>query len=162
VRVIGAAGLLALCFVVGGCGSSESPRLSHDEYLQRLREITSGRAAGTASHLFIKLVVDPGLPTPTCGATARLFHSSVDEVISEVAALRPPTDAADLQRRFVSAARESADLVGRAAADATAGRLRCGRQMNRRIYGLPSTDRIDRMLIELREKGYIIGLNSQD
>jgi hypothetical protein len=34
--------------------------------------------------------------------------------------------------------------------------------MNRRIYGLPSTDRIDRMLIELREKGYIIGLNSQD
>jgi hypothetical protein len=69
---------------------------------------------------------------------------------------------ADLQRRFVSAARESADLVGRAAGDATAGRLRCGRQMNRRIYGLPSTDRIDRMLIELREKGYIIGLNSQD
>ena len=161
-RVIGAAGLLALCFVVGGCGSSESPRLSHDEYLQRLREITSGRAAGTASHLFIKLVVDPGLPTPTCGATARLFHSSVDEVISEVAALSPPTDVADLQRRFVSAARESADLVGRAAGDATAGRLRCGRQMNRRIYGLPSTDRIDRMLIELREKGYIIGLNSQD
>jgi len=151
VRVTGAAGLLALCFVVGGCGSSESPRLSHDEYLQRIREITSDQAARTASRLFIKLVVEPGLPASTCGSTARLFHSNVDE-----------NDVADLQRRFISAARESSDLVGRAAADATAGRLRCGRPMNRRIYGLPSTDRIDRMLIELREKGYIIGLNSQD
>jgi hypothetical protein len=162
VRVTGAAGLLALCFVVGGCGSSESPRLSHDEYLQRIREITSDQAAGTASRLFIKLVVEPGLPASTCGSTARLFHSNVDEVISEVAALSPPNDVANLQRRFISAARESSDLVGRAAADATAGRLRCGPPMNRRIYGLPSTDRIDRMLIELREKGYIIGLNSQD
>jgi len=162
VRVIGAAGLLALCFVADGCGSSESPRLSHDEYLQRIREITSGRAAGTASRLFIKLVVEPGLPAPTCGATARLFHSNVDELISEVAALSPPNDVADLQRRFVSAARESADVVGRAAADATSGKLHCGRQMNRRIYGLPSTNRIDRMLVELREKGYVIGLNSQD
>jgi hypothetical protein len=162
VRVIGAAGLLALCLVVGGCGSSESPRLSHDEYLQRIREITSGRAAGTASRLFIKLVVEPGLPAPTCGATASLFHSNVDKVISEVAALSPPNGVADLQRRFVSAARESSDMVGRAAADAAAGRLHCGRPMNRRIYGLPSTDRIDTMLIELREKGYIIGLNSQD
>ena len=90
----------------------------------------------------------------------RRFHRSIGEIVDEVAALSPPRDAEGIQRRFVSAARVSVGVVGRAARDVEAGRLRCGRPMNRRIYGLPSTRRAEQALSELADKGYAIGSNS--
>jgi len=34
--------------------------------------------------------------------------------------------------------------------------------MNRRIYGLPSTERAQAVLGEYAKRGYVFGLNSQD
>ena len=44
--------------------------------------------------------------------------------------------------------------------DVQAGSLKCGMPMNRRIYGLPSTLRAQRVLEEFGELGYRIGSNS--
>ena len=154
--------LLTICAAVGGCNSGGSDRLTKSEYLQRMRAIEAGPAARNASRLFLRLVVDPGLPRSACAAKARRFHRSLNEIVTAVASLKPPIDVQALQNRFVSAAQESVDEVGRAAEDAEAGTLRCGTPMNERIYGLPSTQRAEKVLSEYAKQGYIIGLNSSD
>jgi hypothetical protein len=53
------------------------------------------------------------------------------------------------------------DEVDRAADDADAGTLHCGMAMNRRIYGLASTQRAEDALQELREKGYPLGITGE-
>ena len=152
---------MALAFVAAGCGSSDE-RMSRDEYLQRLRAIEAGPRAREAGALFFKLVVEPGLPRSRCQAQAHRFHDDLDAIVDEVASLRPPADVQRLQNRFVAAARESVAAVQRAAADAEAGRLRCGTAMNKRIYGLPSTHRAEEVLRELARLGYVLGLNAPD
>jgi hypothetical protein len=124
--------------------------------------IAAGSAASDASRVFVKLVVDPGLPQPACAAKAREFHDELERIVDDVAALRPPNDVQALQDRFVSAAGESVATVGRAADEVAAGKLRCGTPMNRRIYGLASTRRAEQVLQDLARKGYVFGLNSSD
>jgi hypothetical protein len=151
---------LALCVAASGCGSGASQSLSRSEYLQRLREIEAGPPARAADRLFFELVTEPGLAKEACSAAAQHFYESAGQVVRSVASLKPPRDVALLQRRFVSAARQSVAELGRAASDATAGSLRCGTPMNKRIYGMPSTRRMEQVLTELRVKGYILGSNS--
>jgi hypothetical protein len=67
-----------------------------------------------------------------------------------------------LQNEFVAAARESVAAVHDAGEDVEAGGLTCGTPMNQRIYGLASTTRAQRVIMELGRKGYIFGLNSPD
>jgi hypothetical protein len=153
-------GLVLLACAGSGCGATQSARLSSSDYLEHLRAIEAGPAARTASRLFFRIVVDPGAPKAQCAAMTRRFHRNIAEIVDEVAALNPPRDVEALQRRFVSAARESVGVVGRASRDVEVGRLRCGRPMNRRIYGLPSTRRAEQVLTELAHKGYVIGSNS--
>jgi hypothetical protein len=136
--------------------------MSRDEYLHRLRAIEAGPRARDASSLFFRLVVEPGLPRRECSAQAHRFHDDLDAIVEDVASLRPPAGVQDLQDRFVVAARESVAAVQRAAADAEAGRLRCGTAMNKRIYGLPSTQRAEEVLLALARRGYVLGLNAPD
>ena len=126
-----------------------------------MREIEAGSDARSASRLFLKLVIEPALPRGTCLARARDFDQNLHNIIDEFAALRPPRSVQSLQERFISAARESIGAVDDAVADVQNGSLSCGMPMNRRIYGLPSTDRAQQILQEFRAKGYRIGANSE-
>jgi hypothetical protein len=148
---------------LGGCGGSDGAKpLDRQEYLQQIREIAAGDDAQTASRVSVKLVVDPPLPKDACHERARDFHEALDRMITAVAQLEPPAEMATLQRQFVAAARQSVRTVGQAADDVGAGKLRCGSAMNRRIYGLASTQRAEAVLREYAKHGYVFGLNSQD
>jgi hypothetical protein len=157
--------LLVAGNLVVGCGSEhhspQGPRLSHDQYLQKMREIEAGADARSASGLFLRLVIEPGLPKGTCLARARDFDKNLHNIVDEFALLRPPSPVQSLQDRFVSAARQSVEAVDDAVRDVQDGSLSCGPPMNRRIYGLPSTLRAEQVLQEFREKGYRIGSNSE-
>jgi hypothetical protein len=148
---------------LGGCGGSGgAKRLDRQEYLQQIRDIAAGDDAQTASRLFIKLVVDPPLPQGVCRERARDFHDALDRIVDAVDQLNPPADMVALQRQFVAAARQSVRTVGQEVDAVRAGKLRCGSAMNRRIYGLASTERAEAVLREYARHGYVFGLNSQD
>jgi hypothetical protein len=150
---------------VAGCGSEDhprqGPRLDHDQYLQKMREIEAGAEARSASRLFLKIVIEPGLPQERCLARAREFDRNLHNMVDEFASLRPPRPVQSLQDRFVSAARQSIEAVDDAVRDVQDASLKCGMAMNRRIYGLPSTLRAEQVLQEFREAGYHIGSNSE-
>jgi hypothetical protein len=50
--------------------------------------------------------------------------------------------------------------VDKAVRDVETGKVSCGRPMNSRIYGLPSTQRAVDVLDELKPEGYVFGSNS--
>jgi hypothetical protein len=156
--------LLAAGNLVVGCGRDDhappGPRLSHDQYLQKMRELEAGVDARSASRLFFELVTEPGLPKETCLARARDFDRNLHDIVDKFAALRPPGPVQSLQNRFVSAARRSIETVDDAVRDVQHGSLECGLPMNRRVYGLSSTMRAEQVLQEFRKKGYRIGANS--
>jgi hypothetical protein len=109
-----------------------------------------------ASELFTMLVLGDqfALPQTECGRRALEFHRQLVTIVDEIEKLRPPREVGALHAEFLAAARESVDAVGAAAAAATRGELACGRPMNLRIHGLPSTERAERVLDELAERGY--------
>jgi hypothetical protein len=152
--------LIAAVAVVVSCGHGSSARLSHDEYLQRVREIEAGPDARSADRLFFKLVTEPRLPKKTCLARTREFDRNLHNIVVAVASLRPPRAIQSLQDRFLSAARQTVEEVDDAVKNVQAGTLTCGTPMNRRIYGLPSTLRAQKVLDELGKRGYRMGLNS--
>ena len=157
--------LLVAGNLVVGCGNEDhapqGPRLDHDQYLQKMRELEAGADARSASRLFLKIVIEPGLPKEACIARASDFGQNLHNIIDEFASLRPPRPVQSLHDRFVSAARQSIDTVDDAVRDVQDGSLRCGMPMNRRIYGLASTARAEQVLQEFRQKGYRIGANSE-
>jgi hypothetical protein len=157
--------LLVLGGLAAGCGSEDralqGPRLNHDQYLLKMRELEAGTDARSASRLFLKIVIEPGLAKESCVARARDFDKNLHSIIDEFASLRPPRAVQSLQERFVSAARQSLEVVDDAVRDVQDGSLSCGMPMNRRIYGLPSTVRAEQVLQEFGEKGYRIGANSE-
>ena len=139
--------------LLAGCGGGG--RLTKQEYRQEVLrpQQTLGVEAG---RLFFQLVGRP-LPRATCAAKARRFHAALEQIVAQVERLKAPQEIAALQARFVREARVSVALVGRAAADVAAGRLACGQPLNRRIYGLPSTERAEAVLEELQRRGYVFG-----
>jgi hypothetical protein len=142
--------LLALC--CAGCGGGGGERLGKDEYTERIQTLAYGPDARTASALFIGLVV---APHAGCAAEARRFAETLHEIVADVEALEPPAEVESLHERFLSAAKESVDQVDEAVAEVEAGTLTCGQPLNRRIYGLPSTERAQAVITELVEKGYL-------
>jgi hypothetical protein len=148
------AGLVALLLVTAAsaCGDGGGDRLSKAEYEAQALSITRDLNA-PASRLFSDIVTYT-YPRATCADKTRRFRAVLAEVVERVEALRPPKDVADLQRRFLVAAEKSVRQVAAAAADVERGRLACGEPLNRRIYGLPSTDRAAAILVEYQRRGY--------
>jgi hypothetical protein len=141
---------LCLALALAGCGGDN--RLSKTEYEAAVLGIVRDSET-EATHLFFDIVAND-YPRKECGTKTSRFHGVLKEIVDRVEALRPPSEVADLQMRFLAAARISVDEVGEAAADVRRGRLSCGRPLNLRIYGLPSTDRAEAVLSEYRERGY--------
>jgi hypothetical protein len=91
-----------------------------------------------------------------CSKSAREFAESIHEILGSVAALKPPRNIEALQSRFLKDARVSAAKVDAAARDAEAGRLACGRDMNNRIFSLPSTLRAEATVALIEKEGYLV------
>jgi hypothetical protein len=142
--------------LLAGCGGSGSPQpLSHDEYQAKIQAIVLG--AAPAGRLFSDVVYQSAEHPKTvaeCGRKTAQLRDELQRIVDDVDALDPPADAAELQRRFVANARVSVASVGRAADAAARGDVHCGGEMNRRIYGLPSTERAQAAITELEQRGY--------
>jgi hypothetical protein len=129
--------------------------LSHDEYQRAILQIISGEDSRAAGRLYTE-VVGRESDAKTCAAQVAALQQHLDAMLNQVEQLAPPADAATSQSAFLTPARESVQLVGVAASDAAAGRLRCGPAMNRRIYGMPSTRRAEAAIADLEKVGYLV------
>lgn len=153
------AGLLTASAVAGCTGGSVTRRpasepLTHEQYQQAIQDIVTGDGR-TATRLYTE-AVGAELTADACDQTVRGLADSLEAVVRSVEDLRPPKEAADIQGRFLDAARESIGLVRKASDDVHAGDLACGRPLNLRIYGLPSTERAQRALEQLEPLGYFV------
>jgi hypothetical protein len=139
-----------------GCaGSSSAEPLSHDEYQAKIQSIMLG--AEPAGRLFSSVVyqaADHPTTVAECGRMTAQLHDELERIVDEVDALDAPADAADLQRRFLANARVSVASIGRTAEAVARGEVHCGGEVNRRIYGLPSTERAEAAVTELEQRGY--------
>ena len=118
----------------------------------RVRTIQIG-AYEKLTPLYFNLVADR-LPQDECIRKARVFDSELGRALDKVAALKPPSEVAELQDLFLAAANRSATQVGEAVEEVERGGLSCGRPLNDRIYGLRSTEQAQRVLEEFDRRGY--------
>lgn len=160
-RSVSAAIVLAIC-VLGACScGGGTKRLDKREYVRQLRAIEDSESARTAWLLYDDVVLtQPPLPQARCRARTNELHRTLETIVDRIEQLRPPAEVEQLQRQFVAAARESIRVLGKAAADVAAGKLDCGRPLNRRISGLRSNDRAEAVLRAYARRDYTIGLNS--
>jgi hypothetical protein len=165
-RARGAIGLAALVAALTvGCmyavGERDARlRLNHDAYLAALHVIERSPAARDADRLFLRLATGAVSPEE-CRQGARRFADDVSNVVGAIDRLRPPPDAAGLQRKLVAAARRSEHALDDLADDVAAGRVRCGQSWNRRAYGLPSTLQAQHLLDEYARRGYRLDINGE-
>jgi hypothetical protein len=160
---------LGLAVLAAGtsCGSSGGEKagggkpLSKIEYQARLTEIVNNQGQ-RASELFNSIITYEGfmeaspLSKSECAAKSKEFAASLHDIVSAVEKLTPPADVEELQDQFLDQARISVAAVDQAARDAEAGSLHCGEDMNRRIYGLPSTEKAEAVISQLEHKGYFV------
>jgi hypothetical protein len=145
--------LIGLVLLAISCGGQSDAPLSKEEYEREVLSLVEG-PGNEASVLYTAIVIGL-IPADECTSKTARFHEVLEGIVDEVEQLRPPSDVAELQAKFLVAAHESLAEVGRAAADVENGKLSCGIDLNRRIYGLPSTDRAERVLSEVHELGYL-------
>jgi hypothetical protein len=126
-------------------------RLTRREYQRAIARIVSDTSEPT--RLFTELVVRRR-PVAACSRLMWDFTGTVSGLLRRVAALDPPADAAGIQREFLRAARISSRRLQLTGGDVAAGRVRCGRDLNDRIYGMPSTERAERAIARLERRGY--------
>jgi hypothetical protein len=147
---------VAAALLVAGCGSNSGPkRLSHDDYVAAIDEIETSAPARDAERRFFTLAA--GAETSECVAGSKAFARDIHQIIGAVAALVPPADVADLQARFLVAARQSSAKIDLLAKDVAAYRVDCGSDWNHRAYALPSTIRAQKAMTELARRYELAG-----
>src|SRR5918911_1215610 len=134
--------ILAVSIVPGCSAFGDVDRLTEDEYQQRIRMIVEGDDARVAGTLFFDAVATP-YGRDECARRMRALYARVRAILDDVDELEPPRQAEDAHDDFVDAASESVDRVGEVADAVEAGDLRCGRALNARLYGMPSTARAE-------------------
>jgi hypothetical protein len=154
-------GLLVGLVLLAGCGGSENGQaLSEQEYETAVYELAHGELAGEAQQLFVQVVAFP-LSPDQCSEQARRFHDVLAQIVDRLEEITPPAEIRDLHHDFILEAHESVGEVGRAADDVRDGRLSCGMDLNRRVYGLASTQRAEEVISEAQRRGYLPYLYGQ-
>ncbi|MDX6410965.1 MAG: hypothetical protein QOE91_481 [Gaiellaceae bacterium] len=143
------AALPLIALALTACGSSAG-RLSKAEYTKRLQEIE--RRDETATSPFFD-IAGHDLPLELCVRETRDLQRAVQKIVDDARALKPPAELARYHEDFLVNAQQSVDAVGAAADKVQNGKLRCGDEMNRAIYGMPSTDRAEKALQDLADHG---------
>jgi hypothetical protein len=131
------------------CGSSAG-RLSKAEYTTRMQAIE--RNDEPATGVFAD-VAGHDLPRALCVRETRQLERAVQKVVDDARALKPPAELERYHDDFLVNAQQSVDAVGAAADKVQRGELHCGDEMNRTIYGMPSTDRAEKALQDLATHG---------
>jgi hypothetical protein len=126
-------------------------RLTRRGYQRAITRIVGDTVKPT--RLFTALVVRRR-PVAECSRLMWDFTGQVGGLLDRVAALDPPPAVADIQRDFLEAAWRSWRRLERVGGDVAAGRVRCGRELNEQIYGMPSTKRAERAIARLERRGY--------
>jgi hypothetical protein len=126
-------------------------RLTRRGYQRAIARIVSDTAEPT--RLFTALVVRRRA-VAGCSRLMWNFTGQVGGLLGRVARLDPPPAAAAVQREFLHAAWRSWRRLESIGGAVAAGRVRCGQELNDRIYGMPSTDRAERAIARLERLGY--------
>ena len=126
-------------------------RLTRRGYQRGIARIVSDTEEAT--RLFTALVVRRR-PVAECSRLMWDFAGRVGVLLERVARLDPPPAAAGIQREFLDAAWRSWRRLQRIGGDVASGRVRCGQDLNDRIYGMPSTERAERSIARLERRGY--------
>lgn len=127
--------------------------MTRTEFEHDVFSLVEGPAAD-AARLYSVIVIG-FIPSDECRAKATRFHEILEQIVERVEDLRPPEEVEELHRRFLINAHESVAEVGKAVEDVRRGDLTCGLDLNRRIYGLPSTMRAEEVISEFHELGYL-------
>jgi hypothetical protein len=125
-------------------------RLSRGAYQRRIDAIVLDTAR--ANDLYTDLVAERR-SVRRCARLMWNFTGEVGRLLERVAALDPPLVAARIQRGFLAAARRSWHRLEQVARRVAQGRVRCGADLNERVYGLPSTKRAERAIARLERRG---------
>jgi hypothetical protein len=126
-------------------------QLRRAEYQRAITGIVRDTAKPT--RLYSKLVVRKR-PVRECSRLMTDFYGEVYRLVERVAALDAPTNAAPIQADFLEAARQSVHRVATIDGKVRVGKVRCGRQLNDLLYGMPSTKRAERAIDRLERRGY--------
>jgi hypothetical protein len=129
--------------------------LSREEYQGALFGLLE-QASGLAGD-YTQLVVRRR-PRAACARMLRRFIRRLYTLAEKAAAMHPPADAAEVHRRTVRAGQDSLATVMMALDSVNSGDVSCGRELNSRLYGLPSTKRMEAGMRELERLGYHLGL----
>jgi hypothetical protein len=144
------AALPLIVLALAGCGNA-AHSLSKPEYAKRMQQIENrDQAAPIRAY---NQAVSPSVSAAACAADVRDLQRSLQLVVDHVRSLKPPPALASIHDDFVSNAQQSVDAVGAAAKRAASGDLHCGEEMNRTLYGMPSTDRAETALHRLADNG---------
>jgi hypothetical protein len=126
-------------------------RLTRRGYQRAIWRIVSDTAEPT--RLYTKLVLRRR-PVAECSRLMWDFTGRVGGLLDRVAGLDPPPAVAGIQREFLDAAWRSWHRLEKIGADVATGRVRCGQDLNDRIYGMPSTERAERAIARLERRGF--------
>ena len=135
----------------GGGGGEE--RVTKAEYQAEILAVAEDAAEPTA--LYTDLVVKPQ-PREKCAAGVATLEDQIGELVDRIAALRPPAQAEPAHDDFVAAARTSVDRIGTVRETVAAGKVSCGDELNRELYGMPSTTEAERAITRLERRGYFV------
>lgn len=162
--------VLALVIGLAACGgdverepqaeTDSGSRLTKDEYVAAVRLIESTHG-GAGTRLYTELAAGDSLGQAECLRKAKAFQREVDAGVSTLAALEPPEEVDDLHRRLVASIRRPAREFAAAALDIEGGTLTCGAPLNAWMYDATPVERIDRILVEYKARGYLFGSNSE-
>jgi hypothetical protein len=141
--------------LLAGCAGGNDEGLTRDEYQKRILDVVGGENARQATRLYTDSVAEE-YGREECAARVRELHKHLESILEEVAEIRPPSDAEAAQRDFLTAARESVARVGKVVDEVASGQLRCGQDLNGRLYGMRSTRRAEQAIARLEEQGYYV------
>ena len=145
---------LVTAVAASGCGGGgeEEPMTKADyqaEILAVLEDSTE------PSGLYTDLVVEP-LPRQQCADGVASLEDQVGDLIDRVAALRPPAEVEVAHDDFIAAARTSVNRIGTVREEVAQGNVSCGDELNRELYGMPSTEEAERAIARLERRGYFV------
>ena len=83
------------------------------------------------------------------------MEDQIGDLVDRIAALRPPAQAEPAHDDFVAAARTSVDRIGTVRETVAAGKVSCGDELNRELYGMPSTAEAERAVPD-STRGYFV------
>ena len=152
-RALGVVGAVTAAAASGCGGGGEEERLTKADYQAEILAVLEDADEPTA--LYTDLVVEPW-SRQECADGVATLEDQVGELIDRIASLRPPAQVEATHDDFIAAARTSVDRIGAVRQSVAEGDVSCGRELNEKLYGMPSTREAERAITRLERRGYYV------